>query len=130
MTRRAVRGRLTRLLFLLSGTQGQQVWEAEQPERHTEPHFNHREKGAGSTYGAWSPVADPGQLSSLWMRRIRNCAQNKDKATCDRGRQARCSRETPGLPPDAIGLRPSPHTHQRLALEMLPQNGGRAQLKA
>lgn len=29
------------------------------------------------TYGAWIPAAGPGQLSSLCMRRIRNCTQNR-----------------------------------------------------
>lgn len=33
----------------------------------------------GDTYGTWSPVADPGELSSLCMRRIRNCTCPKQR---------------------------------------------------
>lgn len=37
-------------------------------------------RGPWRTYGTWSPVvADPEQLSSLCMRRIRNYTQNKEE---------------------------------------------------
>ena len=35
--------------------------------------------GRGDTYGTWFPVADPGQLSSLCMRRTRNCMCPKQR---------------------------------------------------
>jgi len=35
--------------------------------------------GRGDTYGTWFPVADPGQLSSLCMRRTRNCTCPKQR---------------------------------------------------
>lgn len=42
----------------------------------------------GGTHRTWSPVADPGQLSSLWMRRVRNCTGTESKMRgrhCGRG---------------------------------------------
>lgn len=51
--------------------------KADRTEGALELAFTHGDRARAGTYGTWSPVADPGQLSSLCMRRIRNCTKTK-----------------------------------------------------